>query len=192
LAIIHSKLDLMVQQENLSEKQSELLRSVYASVNKLSKLQQSLLLLTKIDNRQFQKNDAIELKQEISNKIEQFHELWLTRGITCKAMMEETILHVNKELLDILLDNLFANATRHNIANGSIHIQLTEASFEISNSGINKSLDPGRIFKRFYKGAPNGDNNGLGLSIIKEICDVSAININYSYLDELHFFKLSW
>ena len=192
LAIIHSKLDLMVQQENLSEKQSELLRSVYASVNKLSKLQQSLLLITKIDNRQFQNNGAIEIGQEIKNKIEQFQDLWQGRGITIHTQIETTVLHINKELLDILLDNLFANATRHNITNGIINIKLTEGLLEISNTGTDQPLDTERIFKRFYKGIPNGDNNGLGLSIIKQIAEVSAITVNYSYQKEWHSFRLSW
>ncbi len=192
LAIIHSKLDLMVQHENLSEKQSELLRSVYASVNKLSKLQQSLLLLTKIDNRQFQNSGSIELEQELKNKIEQFQDLWYNRGLTCNIQIEKATLHINKELLDILLDNLFANATRHNIANGTIGIKLLQGEMEISNTGIDQQIDPERIFKRFYKGVPNGGNNGLGLSIIKEICEVSAISISYRHVQEMHFFRLTW
>ena len=192
LSIIHSKLDLMVQQENLSEKQSELLRSVYAAVNKLSKLQYSLLLLTKIDNRQFQKNSAVELGQQVQNKIAQFHELWINRGITCTAQVEETMIDMNHELLDILLDNLFGNATRHNIANGIINVTLKSNSFEIGNTGISQALDEERIFKRFYKGVPNGENNGLGLSIIKQICEVSGIRISYSYENWLHYFRLTW
>jgi len=192
LAVIHSKLDLMVQQENLSEKQCELLKSIYASVNKLSKLQQSLLLLTKIDNRQFEKNSSIELKQEIKNKVEQFHDLWQGRLITCNTQLEETLLHVNKELFDILLDNLFANATRHNFTNGIINIKLEKNMLEISNTGIHESLDPDRMFKRFYKAVPNAEHNGLGLSIIREICQVSAITINYSYQDQVHYFRLCW
>ncbi|MGG9961818.1 sensor histidine kinase [Ferruginibacter sp. SUN106] len=192
LAIIHSKLDLMVQQENLSEKQSELLRSVYSSVNKLSKLQQSLLLLTKIDNRQFQNNAAVELSGEIKNKIIQFQELWQNRAITYNIEVRETILHINKELLDILLDNLFGNATRHNIPGGTINIMLKDTMLQISNTGANQSLDPERVFKRFYKSIPNGENNGLGLSIVKEICEVSAIHINYFYQNEKHYFELSW
>ena len=63
---------------------------------------------------------------------------------------------------------------------------------QISNTGTNQPLDPERVFKRFYKGTPNGENNGLGLSIIKEICEVSDIRINYFYQKEQHHFELSW
>lgn len=192
LAIIHSKLDLMVQQENLSEKQSELLRSIYASVNKLSKLQQSLSLLTKIDNGQYEKNTAVALGKELKNKMEQFSDLWQGRAITCNAQIEETVLHINNELLDILLDNLFGNATRHNITEGIITISLKPGMLEISNTGIEQPLNPERIFKRFYKGVPNGVNNGLGLSIIKEICEASAIRISYHYQSGWHSFTLTW
>ncbi len=192
LAVIHSKLDLLVQQESLTEKQSELIQTIYSSVNKLSKIQQSLLLLTKIDNRQFTGNNEIALDTELNNKIDQFHELWQSRSIQYKVNHEKTVIRFNKELFEILLNNLFSNATRHNLQNGHIDIKLEQGILEISNTGALKPIDPDRIFRRFYKGAPGSDNNGLGLSIIKEICDVSEGEIDYRFQNGLHIFRLTF
>jgi signal transduction histidine kinase len=191
LAIIHSKLDLMAQQENLTEPQSKLLQSVYTSVNKLSNLQQSLLLLTKIDNRQFNKNSEIDLQQEIENKIEQFKELWQNKAITYTAQIETAVIDVDKELLEILLNNLFGNATRHNIAGGKIGIVVLKNELEIRNTGTT-ALDSDKIFKRFYKGVPATESNGLGLSIIKEICEVAHIEVSYCFKNKMHCFTLTW
>src|ERR1051326_4678693 len=62
LAIMRSKLELMIQSENLSEEQMKPLQDIYESLNRLSKLNQSLLLLAKIENRQFSEEQKIDLK----------------------------------------------------------------------------------------------------------------------------------
>jgi signal transduction histidine kinase len=191
LAIIHSKLDLMAQQENLTEPQSKLLQSVYTSVSKLSNLQQSLLLLTKIDNRQFNRNSEMDLSHEIKNKIEQFRELWQSKGITYTAQIEASVINADKELVEILLNNLFGNATRHNIPGGTIEIKVLKSELEISNAG-SAALDNDKIFKRFYKGIPSAESNGLGLSIIKEIGDVTKIQVRYLFKKNRHCFQLKW
>jgi signal transduction histidine kinase len=192
LAIIRSKLDLLIQDEGLTEKQSDLLQGAFSSVSKLSRIQQSLLLLTKIDNKQFAGNSQIIMTQEVRNKIEEFRELWANKGIVVSEEIQESEIHCNKELLEILLNNLFSNATRHNVANGLIKIKLEEREFQLSNTGPAEALDVNRLFRRFYKGNMHGDNNGLGLSIVKEICDVSSILMTYDYLDNMHCFKLEW
>jgi signal transduction histidine kinase len=192
LAIIHSKLDLLVQQENLTEKQSELLQSMYFSVNKLSKIQQSLLLLTKIDNGQFMENSELSLDKTLRNKLEQFQDIWNSRRIEFQAEIEASRIIFNRDLLEILLNNLFSNATRHNIEGGFVRIISHNGTLEISNSGVDKPIDPEQIFRRFYKGHPNAESSGLGLSIIKEICEVSGVTISYFFQNNLHSFALTW
>jgi hypothetical protein len=54
LAVIRSKLDLLIQDENLTEQQSIALQSTYNAIQKLTTLNQTLLLLAKIENRQFE------------------------------------------------------------------------------------------------------------------------------------------
>ncbi len=192
LAIIHSKLDLLVQQESLTEIQSELIRSVYISVNKLSALQKSLLLLAKLDNRQFYQNSEIRLDEKLKNKIEEFQDFWKSRGITTNVEMGAAKININTELLEILLNNMMSNATRHNITNGLINIKLNQGMLEITNTGINKPLDTEKLFKRFYKDIPTGDNNGLGLSIVKEICAVTYMHVSYTFRNQQHCFCLAW
>jgi signal transduction histidine kinase len=192
LAIIRAKLDLMIQQENLSEVQVGLLQSIYASITKLTKLQQSLSLLTKMENGQFHPNSQIALDHEIRSKVDQFQELWQNKRIHYSVQLSESVIHANKELLDILLNNLIGNATRHNVQDGSIEISLDRRSLRVSNTGAQEPLDPDRLFRRFYKQSPQSDNNGLGLSIIKAICEASAANIFYQYDRGWHRFSLSW
>ena len=191
LAIIRSNLDLLAQ-EAVTERQSELLQGIYTSVRRMTRLQESLLLLTKIDNRQFSSVDTIRLDWVLHDKLQQLQELLHARNLQCRYQLTETTLPANRELLDILLNNLFSNAIRHNVPDGEIYTQLETHSLRISNTGTGEALDDNRIFRRFYKNGGQADNNGLGLSIIKQICDTTAMQIQYAFAEGRHSFTVSW
>ncbi|MCW3093926.1 MAG: integral rane sensor signal transduction histidine kinase [Ferruginibacter sp.] len=192
LAVIRSKLDLLIQKEDLSEMQSEELREIYGSVKKMSQLSRSLLLMTKIGNQQFNKVSQIDLKEKIEEKLKQFQELWNNSQLQVRCELEETLIPANENLVDILLNNLLSNASRHNIKGGSIDIHLQERQLSVSNTGFLKPLDPKRIFRRFYKEEAHSHHNGLGLSIVKQICEQSNIQIAYLYENGRHIFQLKW
>lgn len=188
LSIVRSKLDLMIQEESLSQKQSELAKEAYASIKKLSRLNQSLLILAKIENQQFTNKEKMNLKEKAEEKIEQFRELWQSNQITIASELNESFCFINPELLDILLNNLFSNASNHNIPNGFIKINLAKNKLTVSNSGSPIPLDKNKLFTRFYKPSINSNNNGLGLSIIKQIAMASGINISYDCDGNTHSF----
>jgi signal transduction histidine kinase len=192
LAIIRSKLDIIIQNEDLSEQDSEISKSVYCAIDKLSRLNQSLLLISKIGNSQFGNKGNIKLAEKVREKLYQFEELWLSSNVEVLSMIADADINANEELIDILLNNLLSNATRHNINNGKIHVELKPGCFIITNTGAPIALDPKRLFKRFYKAEQHSQNNGLGLSIISQICEVSDIHIEYIFLENEHAFKLTW
>lgn len=191
LAIIGSKLDLLIQDEKLSEKQEVKIRSAYAALKRMSHLNQSLLLSAKIGNQQFTATNTISFKQKINEKLDQFKELWEDR-LLIKASIDESFLVMNKDLNETLINNLLSNATKHNVSGGYIDIKLLPGELSIKNSGPEKALDPKKLFQRFYKSEQNSQGNGLGLSIIKQICDTSGISIHYFFSENTHTFILSW
>ena len=174
LAIIRSKLDLLIQDENLSEDQSKTMQSAYTAIEKLSRLNQSLLLLAKIENNQFAETTKINLKQKLEEKLDAFHELWQNQNISVSSSLKDASVDLNSELTEILLNNLLSNATRHNFSNGSIRIVLNEKQLEISNSSHEQELNSQQMFSRFFSQDKKNRYNGLGLSIIKQISDVSG------------------
>jgi signal transduction histidine kinase len=192
LAIIRSKLDLLVQHEGLSEIESASLRSAYGSIKKLSRLSKDLLLLTKIDNRQYERKIYIDLKNKIEEKVNQFQELWQIDQIEINTSLTECHINASPELIEILISNLLSNATKHNVPKGFIDVQLSLNKLKITNSGIPKPLDRERLFKRFYKGSNPDGNNGLGLSIVWQICETSKIKADYEYDYHKHAFTLIW
>lgn len=192
LAIIRSKLDLVIQEEGLSEQQSAALKSAYKGIHRLTKLNQSLLLLAKIENQQFAATEEIDLREKIQEKISQFMEFWEANDIKVVADLQLSTINANSDLIEILLNNLLSNAGRHNVQGGEINISLNERHFSVRNSGGEKSLDTTKLFSRFYKEASSSSTNGLGLSIVKQICEQSGIEIQYKYDQQAHRFILSW
>ena len=191
LAIVRSNLDLLAQ-EQMTEKQSELLQSAYSGIRRMSKLQESLLLLTKIDNRQFGHLGDIRVDLALRDKIQQVQELLHAKNLSCHIDLRETSILANRELLDILLNNLYSNAIRHNVVNGDIITTLRPNSLCVSNTGNYEELDGSRIFRRFYKSTHRGETSGLGLSIIKQICDTTAMSVQYAFDNGRHAFIISW
>lgn len=192
LAIIRSKLDLIIQEEGLSDKQTEALGSIYSGIKRLTKLNQSLLLLAKIENHQFTETSIVNLEEKVKEKLSQFQEFWENNEIEYKAELQPAYIQSNPELIDILLNNLIGNAGRHNKEAGTIVVKLQANELIIANTGSFKPLDHERLFRRFYKEAQHSQHNGLGLSIVKQICDQLGIDIRYEFLQSRHQFTLKW
>jgi len=193
LAVIRSKLDLLIQDEHLTALQSNAVQDSYDAIQKLSRLNQSLLLLAKIENRQFNETSLIDLKKMTEEKMNQFRELWQGKNITVTTDLEEASITMHISLADILLNNLLSNATKHNSENGLIHIQLKQGMLAISNTGGPQALNEQLLFTRFYKAEAANENHGLGLSIVKQICEVSGCSTGYKFENnQMHLFVLQW
>jgi signal transduction histidine kinase len=90
------------------------------------------------------------------------------------------------------LNNLFSNALRHSPEQGLIYILLHNNSFSISNTAYNGPLDAMKIFQRFAKGGQSSDHHGLGLSIVKQISEISGNPVSYHFNEGNHIFTISF
>ncbi|WP_217277295.1 HAMP domain-containing sensor histidine kinase [Pedobacter foliorum] len=189
LAVINSKLDTMLQFNSLGKEESEILADLYKATSKLTKLNQSLLLLVKIDNNQLQAREEIDLKTLLEEKLGYFQELIQKRNLKVKTETAAFTLYANRSLIEILVNNLFSNAIRHNYDGGSIQITLTEDSLIFSNTGTQTRLDPLKIFERFYKDNTS-DGTGLGLAILKQVCLRQHYQLSYHYEQRQHQFRI--
>jgi len=192
LAIVQSTLDVLIQDESLSESQSRSLQNAYMAIQKMTKLNQSLLLLNKIENKQFAEIKAFDFKTLVVEKMTNWQELWQGRDLHISASLHSAMISMNEQLADIMLNNLFSNAARHCVEGGDIHLALSSNMFEISNTARSGSLDTEKLFKRFSKMDQSTDQHGLGLSIIKQITEVSNMQVTYAYLNGKHIFSIQF
>ncbi|KIO75279.1 histidine kinase [Pedobacter lusitanus] len=191
LAVINSKLDTLIQTEALSDRQGELIEDVYLAVNKLSRLNQSLLLLAKIENNLIKDEEDVSLDILVAQKLRQFNELFIANEIQVEKKLEARQLYMSKYLADIMLNNLINNAIRHNVQNGEILVELSAGVLSISNTGAGKALDGNRPFERFYKD-PASEGAGLGLAITSQICNLYHYKLSYSYRAGRHIFSIKF
>ena len=192
LAIIQSKLDVLIQDEQLTEPQSRAVQAAYESIQRLSRLNQGLLLLTKIENGQYADTSPIDISQKITEKIIQFEEMIASKNIKVTTSLDNTVtINMNPALADILLNNLFSNAIKYNSRGGTIDIIADQGIIEISNSGDKAGLDANRLFRRFSKTGQVNDGIGLGLAIVRQVAEVSGFEAGYVYEDDQHHFLLA-
>lgn len=187
LAIIKSKLELLSQTENLKEEQMDTLQSVYEAANRLSKLNQSLILLTKIDNHQFTETEAVDLGFLVNKQLVHYEELIAAKSIKLTTHIEDHVkIIMNEALAEMLVSNLITNAIKHNIEEGSITIMLSPGQLSITNTGLPLEADPADLFERFRKDKVSSESLGLGLSIVKKICERYGFTIQYRYSEGIH------
>jgi signal transduction histidine kinase len=187
IAVINSKLDTLIQTDNFSERQSKLLTDLYSAVSRLSRLNQSLLLLVKIENRLLTDQQHINLKQLIEEMLLQLEDIFADKQISVSADLEDKELLGSTYLMEILLNNLIINAVRHNHAGGNIIIKLTSVGLIVKNTGHDAALPENKIFTRFHKSS-GSDGSGLGLTISKQICENFGFSLRYQYQSAHHTF----
>jgi signal transduction histidine kinase len=190
LAVIRSKIELLLQSERLEEKEVKFIMGIEDALRKLSKLHQSLILLTKLENRQFVSDEEVDLQKIIEDKVQELKELIQSKNIYLSAELTPVQVMLHHHLAEILINNLLNNALRYTPQSGSIHILLNDERLEISNTALKGPLDKENIFRRFYKSENGLDGTGLGLAIIKEISVLAGFDVVYSFRDQMHFFSI--
>lgn len=192
LAIAITKLELLLEEEKLEAEQAEKMVEILEIIERLVRLNKSLLLLTKIENRQFLDTQPINLNQLVQRGIEHLKDLSHYKNLQISYEEKDKLIkEMNPSLADILISNLLKNAIYHNLArNGKIDIVISKNRFSICNTGEDSALDASIIFKRFYKSSRGKDSTGLGLAIVKAVSDLYGIEIKYLFYSERHCFEL--
>ena len=193
LSIAQNKLEILLQDPELKESQIQPIIQSSEALNRLNRLNTSLLLMAKIDNSQFMAEKALSINPVLEKYLLLFQEFIIDKSLEVKkTKVDDFLLIINPLLADTLISNLLGNAIKYNIQNGLIEIETRKDSMIIKNQSLEGEIDPKKIFKRFHKTGnyPNGNSNGLGLSIIKKITDTHHLNLYYSYQEGMHTFLI--
>jgi signal transduction histidine kinase len=193
LAIIKSKLELLLQNESLNEEQVRIIKSVYEATNRMSRLNQGLLLISKIDNNQFPDSENININHLVEKSLEHFGELISLKKLKISVSFNypvETVM--NRALAEILISNLLSNSIRHNIKEGTIEITTGPGILHFFNSGHLVTSPPEELFERFRKSGASSDSIGLGLAIVKKILQIYNYSILYSVDGTTHHVKVNF
>ena len=192
LAVACGRLEMLLDDETLGEERATEVFKTLKTLQRLSQINRSLLLLSKIDGGQFVEKTAVSIHQTLEDILPDFRtayaHLHIRIEITCT---EDVVWQMDPALGTILLQNMIKNAYTHNHADGEIHITLQNDTLCVANTGAAEPLDGEAIFTRFHHTPGKSDSTGLGLPIAQAICRNYDMEITYAFNNGLHAFYIT-
>ncbi len=193
LAIFQSKLDMLLQDADLTEHQSVILQQLYDASARLLRINKNLLLLAKIKQQHFLRKEPVNVRGLIQEVLpyfaEQAEEKALSFGVD---LADDLLIEANKALTEVVINNLLMNAIRHNVQKGSIHVSLSGNILSVANTGLEAALNRKTIFQRFSTSSTHAHSSGLGLAIVKKITRLNGWRVDYHFKNHLHVFSISF
>lgn len=187
LAISLNKIEFLINNHPLNEEELHILSGVIDNLERLTRLNKSLLLISKISNNQFSGISEIDIVELVEKAVNAFEDLATHKNVQISYVKKEICLQkMNPDLAEVLLNNLIKNAIIHNYSGGYINIRVFKDSLRVENSGSSTALDEKKIFERFHKGDDSVNSTGLGLSIVKAITVLYGFTIRYEFQQDKH------
>ena len=192
LAVCQNRIEMLMEDESLSEEQLSELAKTYQTLEYVSKLNKSLLLLSKIDNSQFVDSANVCINELVHRYMDDYQEVYDYKEIQITLNEKENFhLQINETLATMLITNLLKNAYVHNNEHGTIQIEIGKDYITFSNSGDLQPLDEKRVFERFYQGKKKEGTTGLGLAIVAAICRQCSLAVSYRFVNNKHEFHVT-
>jgi two-component system, OmpR family, sensor kinase len=195
-AIIRGKLDLLMESD-IRDEQAILIAEMQNALERLSRIHNSLTLLTKLENQEYRPGEPVCISNLARETLASFEELIQMKSIDLQVHIEKSVfIPLHLSLVDLLLSNLISNAIRHNVTpdrnKGLIRVNLTREGLVIVNTGREPMVPTAALFERFKKGNTGSDSIGIGLAIVRQICDLSHFDVVYQYANGLHMLAVSF
>lgn len=182
VAISINKLELLAERNADNPSQLQEISSVIEILERLKRLNKSLLLLTRIENKQFTGRTMTSINEITRKRVNEFTDLAAYKSVSLTVHEEgDLTVETNAELTSMMISNLLKNAINHNIEGGTVDIRIDTSSITIENSGKPSALNGAEIFKRFYKETELQTSLGLGLPIVKSIADFLQYEVRYEF-----------
>jgi len=166
----------------MMDSKNEEVESISRSAKTIAMLHQNLDAYLK---EQVNRSERFKLDEAVNEQVEFFQEMY--DYLTWQIAVEPLIIQSDKNAFGRILYNLISNACKYNTADGFIRITTESTILTISNSSYGIEA-PERIFERFYKESERG--LGIGLHIVKKLCDQLEIPIRLEIQDKIIHFHL--
>ena len=125
----------------------------------------------------------IELEPFLMDRIKYFKPLMRTKSLTCRieSNVESPMMHISVVEAKRLFDNLLSNAIKYSDSEREIYISINQNrdKNEILVSNASAVIkDTSKFFTDLYRENQSVMGFGIGLGIVKQVCDKYKININ--------------
>jgi len=178
--------------ENLDERQKEYVEKILLNTGRLSSLVGSILLLSKLENRQIPTNRTqYRLDEQIRQSIVALETAWVQKDIELDVELDRVTYLGNEQMMRHVWDNLIANAVKFSPQGGVVRLQLTQTDqgsvFTLEDRGPGLSEEAQKhMFDKFYQAdsSHKQEGNGLGLALVKRILTIENGQIRGENLPE--------
>lgn len=183
IALLKNKFENLLQNDSLDNKAADKIASSLHTLDMLKKMINNLLLISRIENHQYEGTETIDLIELIQGLNEDLSERMQEKGLVLQMNFQEEFTFTgNNTLIRILLYNLWVNAIKYNNEKGSIVINdgYLDRQYYVSiiDSGIGMSESQRtQVFKRFIQIDRTKEGQGLGLAIVDSIAHFHHIKI---------------
>jgi len=185
VSVLQSRLENLISNGDLNEQDAEKVSESLRTLHRLKGIINSLLLIARVENHQFLKNESFPLNALIREVYEEIEPIARDKGLELNLRLDcdRHLTNANRSLMFTLLFNILNNAVKFsgNPAAGpvEIHCFREEETFKVRISDHGPGITEGQadeLFQRFKKrSSPEG--HGLGLAIAKSIADFHDISI---------------
>jgi signal transduction histidine kinase len=192
IASMKAKIELLID-SNLTEQQLVQLAAMHDELERLAKINHSLTLLAKLEHYESAPDALADLSQLVPATEAAFADLAEMKGLrTTQHIAPSVRVPLDASLAQLLLNNLFSNAIRHNLPGGELLIQLSATELLLENTGHAPTAPVSELFGRFKKGNAALDSIGIGLAIVKRISELYGHRITYIYADGRHRVRMEF
>lgn len=185
ISLMMSRLENLLNDEKLSDIGMNKIVATLKTLNRLKSIIHSLLLISKVEHNQFDKNNLISISKVVAEIYEELEDRLVERNVSFINKISRNFEFVgNEALIHILCTNLINNAIKYNKPNGYVGISdlLTLEAYYlyIKDEGIGMNFEEINLaFSRFEKlGTSEADSHGLGLAIVKSIAAFHDIAVH--------------
>jgi len=189
LSVILTSIELY----NMKNKKDRQLSKIEAAAKNIFNIYDDLSYLVKKDQVTYPKI-AIELNEYLRSRIDFFAEVAELSKLTIKFIpfTSDTYVYFNETKLQRIVDNTITNAIKYTLANEEIVIKIEVLNIEVDFSVSSRSKeikDKDKIFDSFYREEKNREGFGIGLGLVKNICDEENVNISLDSSDAKTTFR---
>lgn len=177
LSVILTSIELFVM-KNEKDRQ---LSKIEAAVKNIFNIYDDLSYLVKKDQIEYPKI-AIELDRYLKSRVDFFKEVAEQSRIHFKYIpyAANVYIYFNETKLQRIVDNTITNAIKYTLADEIVNIALRrEGTFlEVSMGSKSKEIkNTDKIFDSFYREEKHGEGFGIGLGLVKNICEEEGVII---------------
>lgn len=186
IATMTAKIELLMQ-TGLDEEQLGMISAIHDESQRLTRINQSLILLARLDQYRLPDDASVNFSDELRASLQRFSDWLEMKSIRLRAEIEPDVrLSCDQSLAEMLLTNLISNAIRHNVLEGELQVRLDGHRLLIRNTGAAPTIPVEQLFERFRKGNAAIDSIGIGLAIVRKICVLHGYRLSYEYAAGYH------